>query len=150
MEYLSAAQIERILDDVIELFLIPRFLELGMDATGEWRENLQSSGQYIRGRHYTEQLVNGRAPGTFAPIEPLKRWAMAKLGLDDREALGAAFAISRKLEAEGSNYWIQGGTTLLEVLTSDEVVNFITQNAQPFVQQQVDIEIREYLRDALT
>lgn len=148
MEYLSAAQIERILDDVIELFLIPRFLDLGMDATGEWRENLESQGNVIRGRHYTEQLVNGRAPGTFAPIEPLRRWAMAKLGLDDREALGAAFAISRKLEAEGSNYWIQGGTTLLEILTSQDVADFITQNAQTFVQEQVDLEIREYMREA--
>lgn len=148
MEYLNDEQIARILWDVVDLFLIPRFIELGMEASGEWRNNLEVQGNVIRGRHYTEQLVNGRRPGTFAPIAPLQRWAMVKLGLDEAQARGAAFAISNKLREEGSEYWKQGGTTLLEILTSDEVTDFITANAQDFVREQVDIEIRSFFDQA--
>lgn len=120
-----------------------------MDASGEWRQALQVEGDVIRGRHYTEQLVNGRQPGTFAPIAPLTRWAQIKLGLDETQARSAAFAISKKLHDEGSAYWRQGGTTLLEILTSDQVIDYITETAQPIIQQQIDIEIRSYLDDQL-
>lgn len=147
MEYLNDDQIRRILEDVVDLFLIPHFLSLGMDATGTWRAALHVQGDTIRGRKYTEQLVYGRRPGTYAPIEPLKRWAMAKLGLDEKQALGAAFAISNKLKNEGSEYWKQGGTTLVEILRSPEVVGFISMNAQRFIREQVTIEIRGYLRN---
>lgn len=146
MEYLNDDQIRRILEDVVDLFLIPHFLSLGMDASGEWRGALHVVGDRIRGRKYTEQLVYGRKPGTFAPIEPLKKWAMLKLGLDEKQALGAAFAISNKLKNEGSEYYKQGGTTLVEILRSPEVVGFISMNAQRFIREQVTIEIRGYLR----
>jgi len=146
--FLSDDQIEKILKDVIDLFLVPRFLELDMDATGEWRDSLEVVGNVIRGRKYTNQLVNGRQPGKFAPIEPLKRWAMAKLGLDDRQALSAAFAISTKLKNEGSSHYIEGGTDLLEVLQSPEVIKFINDSAQPFIQEQVTLQIRRQVREA--
>ena len=148
MEFLDDTQKERILNDVIELFLVPHFLALGMDASGEWRTSLEAKGDTIRGRPYTAQLVNGRRPGTYAPIEALKQWAMIKLGLDDKQALGAAFAINHKLKNEGSSYYRNGGTDLLEVLQRPEVLKFISENAQQIIQEQVNIQITRTVRDA--
>jgi len=148
MEFLRKDQIEAILRDVVELFLVPHFESLGMDASGEWRESLEVVGDTIRGRGYTFQLVNGRAPGARPPIEPLTRWAIVKLGLDERQARGAAFAISNKIAKEGTEYYKQGGTTLLEILKGKEVIEFISRTAQPLIQQQVTLEITRIVRDS--
>ena len=50
---LTEQQIEGILLDVIDLFLIPKFNSLGMNATGEWENNLKPKGNAIWGRDYT-------------------------------------------------------------------------------------------------
>jgi hypothetical protein len=117
--------IQIILDEVIERFLKPHFRKLGMNASGDWLENVHAEKNKIMGMDYTEYLVHGREAGSYAPIAPLERWARNKFGADPREARRIAFAVSNKLKNVGSNYFQQGGTDLLEVLQSDEVVDFI-------------------------
>lgn len=60
----------KIMQEVVDKFLIPKFDSYGMEATGEWRRNLEvKAGQnvgYINGRHYSEQLALGRRPGKKA------------------------------------------------------------------------------------
>lgn len=149
-EYLTEEQIKQVMDEVIEQFLIPRFLQLGMDSSGEWKRNLEGRGDgVIRGRHYTVQLVNGRQPGTYSPIAPLKEWAMTKLGLDEKQATAAAFAISKTHKESGSAYYRQGGTTLLDILESRECAGFIAERFQYFIKEQVTLDVRRYLKNAL-
>ena len=147
-DFLTLEQRQAIVRDVIDLFLIPRFLALGMEATGEWREALEAKDSSIYGRKYTAQLVNGRSPGTFAPIEPLKRWAMAKFGYDEREALSMAFAVSKTLKEKGSKYYQQGGTDLLEILNSTKVLNFISQTSERMITENVRIYLTRELKSA--
>ena len=70
MELLSGTQKEEILNDVIKDILVPHFLAKGMNATGNWVEKVEAVVDVIRGPKYTEQLVWGRSPGKYAPIEP--------------------------------------------------------------------------------
>ena len=46
---------------------------------------------------YWQNVNYGRTAGFYVPIKPLKEWAMRKLGLDDKEATGMAFAVSKNI-----------------------------------------------------
>jgi len=144
--YLTTQQQEQILQDVIDLFLIPHFMQLGLDATGEWKENVKPLGNTIWGRDYTEQLVHGRAGGSFPPIAPLKKWAMAKFGASDKEALSIAFAVSNKIAKFGTNIYQKGGTDLIAILKSDKVVRFINEKTGEFIKNQVTGNMTDYIK----
>lgn len=121
--------IERVMRGVIERFLIPKFLSLGMNATGDWINALEARADEntgeIWGLDYTEYLVNGRPPSEKKPpIAPLVRWATAKLGVSGQQAVSVAFAVSNKIAKEGTSYY-PSGTDLLEVLESKEVSQYI-------------------------
>lgn len=147
MEYLTKEKIQSIIEEVVNKYLIPHFLEKGMDASGEWKKSVNVVDDTIRGRKYTEQLVYGRSPGTFAPIQPLKEWAMIKLGLEESQALSAAFAISNKLKQEGNEYYKQGGTDLIEILKSKEVIEYINTETKNFIEIQIDLELKRQIKE---
>ena len=149
-DFITETDIETILRGVIDLFLIPRFEELGMNASGEWRDNLEVRGSSIWGRSYTEQLVYGRRPGTFAPIAPLIKWVEVKLGLTGREAIGVAYAINHKIKNEGTNYYQQGGTTLLEVLNEPKTLDYIKEQSMSIVKDKVMVDINRQLSNFKT
>ena len=115
MDILSTTQIEDILWGVVREILIPKFISLGMNASGEWIQSLEVRGDEIWGRHYTVQLVQGRSPGRMPPPSALARWAQVKLGVSAEDSIGVGWAIAKKIEKEGTNYYPQG-TDLLEVL----------------------------------
>lgn len=138
-------EIKRVMGEVAQRFLIPHFLELGMNATGEWVKSIEVSASnnvgYIRGRDYSYYLEHGRKPGKRPPIAPLERWAQAKLGLSGQQAKSAAFAIANKIAKEGTDYYKQGGTDLLEVLESQECLDFVTSEIRTLMVDQVHSKI---------
>jgi len=140
-------EMERILNEVIDLFLKPHFLSLGLNASGNWLNRIEARESSIWGQEYTEQLVYGRRPGSFAPIAPLQQWAMIKLGLSPKQALGMAFAVSKKLEKEGSEIYKDGGTSLLTILSSPEVVGYINTQLKGFIELQIDLFIKQEFAD---
>ena len=121
-------KIIEVMQGVIELFLKPKFIELGMSASGEWLNSLEARANKGRGeiwgRDYTYYLVNGRAGGSRPPITPLVNWVGNKLGLYGKEGLSVAFAVAKKIEKEGTDYY-PDGTDLLEILESPEVLNYV-------------------------
>lgn len=127
--YFNVQDIQIILIKIVENFLVPRFKELGMDATGEWQTNLEviatDKTGIIRGRDYTQQLALGRRPGKRPPIAPIQKWAMAKFGLNEKEALGMAFGVATNIAKRGTTWHQKGGSTLLEVLSEQKVIDFI-------------------------
>ena len=148
MEFLSHEQKQRILTEVIEKFLVPHFMKLGMNATGNWVSRVEAVGDVIRGPKYSEQLVWGRSPGKFAPIAPLVEWAKAKFGLDEKAATSMAYGVSHNLQKFGSSWYRQGGSSLIEVLKSQEVTDYITSRVGNFITQQVTLELQRSLKNA--
>jgi len=125
---LSDEVILHTMQGVIDNFLKPKFISLGMNATGQWLESLEPRvvngvGQ-IWGMDYTYWLAHGRRPGKMPPITPLITWVTAKFGIGGSEAKSVAFAVAKKLEKEGNEYYPQG-TDLLEILHSKEVADYI-------------------------
>ncbi len=144
----------KIMQEVVDKFLIPKFDSYGMEATGEWRKNLEvKSGQnvgYINGRQYSEQLALGRKPGKRPPIAPIEKWVNAKLGIHGKQATGVAFAIATKIAKEGTTWYQRGGTDLIKVLESDEVVNYINSQIGNYLTVQVESEINKMANQILS
>jgi len=121
-------KIIEVMQGVIDNYLKPKFIELGMNASGEWLSSLEARANNgngeIWGRDYTYYLVNGRAGGSRPPITPLVNWVGNKLGIYGKEGLSVAFAVAKKIEKEGTDYY-PDGTDLLEILESTEVLNYV-------------------------
>lgn len=113
------------LEKVLDL-LVERYDELGMRATGDWAKELEAvsvAGRgVIMGLPYTEQLVQGRAPGKMPPIDPLQKWVETKLKVGPDKSRGVAFAVARKIGREGTSWYQQGGSDLVELLDDPSVV----------------------------
>ena len=147
VEYITNAQIQKILEDVIKLFFIPKFESLGMNATGNWKDKVEAIDNQIWGQPYTKQLAEGRPPGSPVPITPLQEWAMAKFGLDPQEALGMAFAVSKNIEKKGTTWYQQGGTDLVEILETPQVIDYINREAAKVVTQLVSRTIKTEIQN---
>lgn len=135
---------------VIDNFLKPKFISLGMNATGSWLNALEAravngNGE-IWGMDYTYWLVNGRRPGTAPPVNALIPWVNAKFGVGGNEARGIAFAVAAKIKKEGTDYYPEG-TDLLEVLNSPEVINYIYSKLREGLTVEVNRILKKQLDD---
>ena len=118
--------------------LIIRYQELGMKASGKWENseiNIDASNTNINasivGENYTKQLIFGREPGGFPPTKAIEDWIIAK-GITPIEKnlkiSSLAFLIARKIAKEGTKYYQQGGTDLIEsVITPERLDKIINQ-----------------------
>ena len=149
LDVVTVEEIKKVMDEVVEKFLIPRFNELGMNATGDWLKAVGGEAEpgkgLIMGLDYTEQLVKGQEP-TTVPLPDLKRWAKAKFKLSDNVAASVAVRVQRKIKEEGTTWYEKGGSNLLEVLEEQDTINFVNmklrQYATPRIQEQLIRQIR--------
>lgn len=135
---------------VIDLYLKPKFISLGMNSTGQWLNSLESrsfngNGE-IWGMDYTYWLANGRKPGTAPPVSALIPWVTAKFGVGGNEARGIAFAVATKIKKEGTSYYPEG-TDLLEVLNIPEVINYIYSKLREGLAVEVNRILKKQLDD---
>ena len=114
---IKSEEIEQLIWLVVDQFLIPKFNELGMKASGQWLDALSvkvngNRGE-IWGTDYTQYLVNGRANGKRPPIQVLEKWVNDKFGVYGQEAKSMAFAICNKIARDGTSYYPQGTDLLV-------------------------------------
>lgn len=122
----------------IKMDLIARHVELKMPASGKWQQSLEVDVKRLKaviwGESYTEQLVNGRAPGQFPPVSAIRQWILDKnirfLGQIKLSSL--AFLIARKIAKEGTRYFKQGGTDLVESVITPERIQLILDQVTEF------------------
>jgi len=149
--FLSQEIIRETLTEVVENYLKPKFIALGMNASGDWlnalevRVNGENSGE-IWGLDYTRYLVKGRSPGKRPPIAPLVRWVGNKFGYSGKEAVSTAYAVANKIAQSGTSYYPKG-TDLLEVLQSKEVTDFINQKIGDYLLDKVKLSIVRELKN---
>lgn len=136
-----------VMNEVIELFLKPKFNELNMNASGQWLETLESrvniNNGEIWGQDYTEFLVNGRHPGKRPPIAPIENWVQNKLGYSGVQARSIAFAVATKIAKEGTDYY-PDGTDLLSILQTPEVTDYVSKRIGENILQQTIQQINDY------
>jgi len=113
--------------------LIAKHNELGMPASGKWERELsvdvKRQKAIIYGTPYTEQLVNGREPGEFPPVDLIRQWIIDKPVPFDPSKItisSLAFLFARSIAREGTKYFKQGGTDLIEsVITPARIQSII-------------------------
>lgn len=116
--------------DKIKDKLIQKHDELGMRASGNWADQLevqveQSGSKIVArliGERYTEQLEFGRRPGRFPPIDAIEAWISNKGIQSEISTRSLAFLIARKIAQDGTKYFQQGGTDLIDGVITDEVL----------------------------
>ena len=138
---LTNEDIEKVIWKVVDQFLIPKFNDLDMNASGEWLgalsvKGVSSNRGEIWGRPYTRQLENGRPGGSMPPVSAIEKWVNDKFGIFGKEANQRAWAIAKKIQKEGTSYYPQG-TDLIKVLYEPE--------CQTFIQNEMNILYRERL-----
>lgn len=152
MIFVPSEIIQRVLTDVVEMFLKPKFIELGMNASGTWLNSLEvrvngNTGE-IWGMDYTQFLVNGRANGKRPPISPLIQWVGYKFGYSGQQAVSVAYAVANKIAQEGTDYYPEG-TELLEVLQSKEVQDYINKEIGEYLIRETQLNILRTLNKTL-
>src|SRR5690554_2989055 len=144
--------INEVLADVVEMYLKPKFIELGMNASGQWIRSLEvrtllNRGE-IWGMDYTQYLVNGRRPGNRPPIAPLVEWVQNKFGYVGQQATSTAFAVANKIAKESTEYY-PDGTVLLEVLNSREVMEFINERIGEYILEDTKLQFERMIKNTL-
>lgn len=135
---------------VIDNFLIPKFISLGMDATHKWLNSLEARAENgngaIYGMDYTYFLVNGRKPGKMPPVSALLPWVNAKFGIGGKEALSIAFAVATKIKNKGTSYYPEG-TDLIEVLNSKECREYVMEQLGTWYTIEITKVLKKQLND---
>lgn len=157
MENLSP-QIKEAFEREIELVrqdLIARHKELKMKASGKWIKSLNTIIDYTANvlssdfvnLNYTEQLVQGRAPGKFPPIQSIKDWIIAKpiTPSDNISIDSLAFLIARKIATVGTKIYQEGGTDLIESVINPERIKKIVENLGTIFLSNFRLEVNELL-----
>ena len=147
-------EIERIMQGVVDRFLIPKFKELEMNATGEWIDSLEVKAEenvgYIRGRDYSEYLVRGRRPNQDQSTDAKRRWAFGmansnpqfKAWLNARGLTQYGVQIAYKIASVGTTWYEKGGSDLLEVLESQAVIEYVQNEITPLIRFYVTNQIQ--------
>lgn len=123
--------IEQVLDQEFESLqndLVLKYKELGMRASGKWEDSLERivspMNAKIIGEDYTNQLVSGRRPGSFPPVDAIKKWIVDKGIVNNIKGnisvSSLAFLIARKIAREGTKYFKQGGTDLISSVATEK------------------------------
>ena len=155
--------IEQVLSEEFKLLgeeLIQKHDQLKMRASGRWAESIEDvienpkDGLYIAqvwGEHYTEQLVDGRAPGEFPPVKAIEKWIYDKgiQALEDNIKISSlAFLIARKIAREGTEYFKEGGTDLVEAVFTpariQKIIDRVTEINIDFVVNSAVDELRKF------
>lgn len=135
-KYVTDAEILEVIQEVVDKFLIPRFKELKMDASGEWIKSLEvelrgPSEAVIRGRFYSYWLARGRGPNSDHDHESLSRWAVWAGNTFIKEWVKAKgikanpIAVAYGIAKNGTKSKRSNGTTLLEVLTEPATIKYV-------------------------
>lgn len=133
--------------EAIKSDLIIKHRELGMPASGKWIESVEADTKRLSGKilaeHYTEQLVDGRAPGRFPPVKAIEQWIVDKrIPFDGIKISSLAFLIARKIANEGTKYFQQGGTDLVEAVITPQRIQNIIDKVSDFHINQFTSDIR--------
>lgn len=144
------------LQEVVDNFLIPKFISLGMNTSGSWikalRVEVVNGTGYIKGKDYTIYLNFGRGPNKDQSEEGLKKWAYwygvnvlkpwaSSKGLVFNNIIAVAYSIAKK----GTKVRMER-QDFLNILESPEVRQYIYTKIKQNVSGQIRLEIVRRLK----
>ena len=110
-EFIISDELYTAIGSELKKNLILEMRRTGSIATGSLLNSLQmevtkcadgNAVVSIAANDYITNIEEGRKPGKYAPISPLKEWIKAKgIATDDKKVTSIAFAINNKIKKEG-------------------------------------------------
>lgn len=133
---------EEIISEEMELLrrdIVRRYDALGMRASGQFEEEsgIETRGKknFIIAPSYAVQLIRGRRPGKMPPVKAIERWLFDR-GIrpleNEIKISSLAYLIARKIAREGTKYFQQGGTDLLDAVITPERMQRIINRLKDF------------------
>lgn len=147
------------MQEVIDRYLIPKFNELGMNATGNWIESLEAravdgNGE-IWGMDYTYWLNNGRGKNKDQSEEGINhftKWAgyyIFKPWAESKGILINPYAVARKIAKEGTEVRPER-RDFLNILSSKEVIDYVNSQIGNYLSANVQIQIVRDLKEVFS
>lgn len=157
--FLTDEDVAAVLQGVIDEFLIPKFKELNMNASGKWIESLETERRgpnegVIRGIDYSYYLAKGRGANRDQSPEGLRKWAVwagntfIKDWVRNKGLTADPIAVAMSIAKKGTTWKRRGGSDLLEVLESPEVQRYVAERFRMIVTPRVAAELRRNITDA--
>jgi len=148
----SDEQIQKVMQGVIDNFLIPSFTQSGHNASGKFIKSLSADGQdnkgYINGNDYIQYIIYGRRPNKDQSPEALNhfmKWAghyIFKDWVKEKGIQANPYAVALHV----AKYGYEGDPTLLNILQSPEVQNYVYNEMGVYLSGQIKITIQESVR----
>ena len=158
-KFLTDEDVAAVLQGVIDEFLIPKFKELNMNASGKWIASLTTERRsknegVIRGIDYSYYLVNGRGANQDQSPEGLRAWAVwagntfIKDWVRNKGISANPIAVAMSIAKKGTTWKRKGGSDLLEVLESPEVQRYVAERFKMIITPRVAEEMRRNISEA--
>ena len=158
-KFLTDEDVAAVLQGVIDEFLIPKFKELNMNASGKWIASLETERRgtnegVIRGIDYSYYLVNGRGANKDQSLEGLRKWAVwagntfIKDWVKAKGLTANPIAVAMSIAKKGTTWKRKGGSDLLEVLESPEVQRYVAERFKMIITPRVAEEMRRNISEA--
>ena len=148
----SDEQIQKVMNGVITNFLIPSFIESGHNASGKFIESLTADGYdnkgFINGNDYIFFIINGRNPNRDQSPEALNhfmKWAghyIFKDWVKEKGINASPYAIAYNV----GKYGYEGDPTLLNVLQSKEVQDYVYNEMGVFLTGQIRTTLNQSIK----
>ena len=159
-KFLTDEDVAAVLQGVIDEFLIPKFKELNMNASGKWIASLETERRapnvgVIRGIDYTYWLVNGRNANKDQSPEGLRAWAVwagntfIKDWVRAKGLSADPIAVAMSIAKKGTTWKRKGGSDLLEVLESPDVQKYVAERFRRIITPRVAQELRRNITETL-
>ena len=159
-KFLTDEDVAAVLQGVIDEFLIPKFKELNMNASGKWIASLETERRsnkegVIRGIDYSYWLSKGRNPNSDQSPEALRAWAVwagntfIKDWVRNKGLAADPIAVAYNIAKKGTSWKRKGGSDLLEVLESPEVQKYVAERFKMVITPRVAAELRRNITETL-
>ena len=152
MIQISDEQIQKVMQGVIDNFLIPSFIESGHNASGKLIASLSADGfenkGFINGNDYIQYIIYGRRPNKDQSPEALNhftRWAGHYIFKDWVKEKGIN-ANPYSVALNVAKYGYEGDKTLLNILQSPQVQTYVYDEMGIYLSGQVRLTIQESLK----
>ena len=149
---------EEIIEEEMEsmrLGIVDFYRSTGMKASGQFEEEtvvrIEGKKAFVDSPSYALQLIKGRKPGTMPPISKIESWIRSrgiKPVLDKISISSLAFLIARKIKLEGTQYFQQGGTDLLDSVVTPERIQRILDRLSEYNLTEFTKRISRTLKEA--
>lgn len=148
MVQVTQDQFQQVLTKAIDTLYIPHFMQLGMNASGQWKNTVEARGYEIWGQDYTEYLANGRGANHDQSPEAIQAWvgwaarSWVPQWLKDKGLTHLnPYAVAQNIARTGTTWKKKGGSDLLTFLNSDTFIGFLREELKDILSHQVANEL---------